>query len=133
MTEEKIELPKALEVTQEQMKKELLSIPDIVLKLRGTLYTQEERHLIIINELKYHEIKLFQKIHMDETFKNEKSRELELKRQLATDNTFIELKKKETTAHKNLEDTKNDIEFCIHRLRSLWIISRFYNANTEDY
>lgn len=125
-----------VEVGKEQLIKEMLILPNSIKSLRKEVISTEEKYSELIYERKEIELEVQQQV-AEETvkkdndkeklaFTNAMQKEYEVKKRLKVNDKYQKLKISEKETKKANTMTKNDIEFCFNRLKSLRMIAPFF-------
>lgn len=136
MNKEIQDLQQDYDINITKMQKQLLLIPNIILNLRNTLLEQEEKLTELIKNKKEIETKLLEIVNEETTtntkgqetqkYKTLLARELEVEKRANNQKEYIQVTKEVKIQQKLVQQTKNDIEFCINRLKSLRNISPYF-------
>lgn len=123
-------------INEDDLKKELLTIPNIILTLRKTLLSQENILSELISEKQEIELitmkQVVNEVEKSENgqekikYRNATQREIEVKQRTKQQKEYVELKKKQEKQTELVQRTKYDIEFCFNRQKALQHISPLY-------
>lgn len=119
-----------------KLQKQMLLLPNIIRNLRTTLLEQEEKLTTLIETKKKNETEMLEIVNQ-EVITNTKGQEIQKYKTILVRELEVEKRLKTKTEHKKVlqtikeqqrlvAETKNDIEFCINRLKSLHYMSPYF-------